>query len=360
MSLVDAGAVGTAFNEDYMMDMLVPHLLSGFACMDFLSHLPCDLAIIRGKIGCRPGAFLFYFGCRYLSVLSILSLLAYYDAYRVMRMETLSYICQVASSLSLGFAFSIITTRICALYKNTYLSLALQLVTLVFWGFMFYGLQDFDIVVVPERHVGARVTTCVLMISLSTCGVVLALTYVFVVARREHSFRIHDCFKMLYEADVLEFLTIWVVVLPGNILSILDASQSSESPNVPESTGLKHNLPARPHFVTARIYRKMIYRFQVCPRRDVPLSFYDWFKWGALGLAGRFRMHIHPRTLLGPHQSHELNEHPQSSRRGSTSLHVSVSGHRPAGTPGSGNRACAPANSRTTYAQSSLYDSRIS
>ena len=64
--------------------------------MNFLSHLPCDLAILRGRMGCRYGALLLYFGCRYLSLVSIVSLLAYYDASRVVRVD-------VSRTLLLGY-----------------------------------------------------------------------------------------------------------------------------------------------------------------------------------------------------------------------------------------------------------------
>ena len=88
--------------------------------------------------------------------------------------------------------------------------------------------------VVPNHPPGIRTAICALStyarqtfdfrlpyrplaIALSTCGALLSTLYVLVVARREHNYRIHDCFKMLYTADVAEFMTIWIVVLPASV-----------------------------------------------------------------------------------------------------------------------------------------------
>ncbi len=91
------------------MNMFVPHLLFGYAwrvhfpqflrcshlradreslySMNFFSYLSCDLALLRGKVGCRPGAFILYYPCRYLSILSMVTFLAYYDSFQNAQLE---------------------------------------------------------------------------------------------------------------------------------------------------------------------------------------------------------------------------------------------------------------------------------
>lgn len=49
--------------------------------MNFLSNISSDIALVRGRYGCRPGAFFMYFGCRYLSLLSMIMLLVWFDVY---------------------------------------------------------------------------------------------------------------------------------------------------------------------------------------------------------------------------------------------------------------------------------------
>ena len=41
--------------------------------MSFLSAFHWDWSLLKGKVGCRPGAFGLYFGCRYLAILSMFS-----------------------------------------------------------------------------------------------------------------------------------------------------------------------------------------------------------------------------------------------------------------------------------------------
>ena len=70
--------------------------------MNFLSTLSCDLALLKGKLGCRPGAFLLYFGCRYCTLLSIISLLAYTDFMAIARIDVSNYMthCSLAVLLT--------------------------------------------------------------------------------------------------------------------------------------------------------------------------------------------------------------------------------------------------------------------
>ena len=56
----------------------LPNILSDSMC--FLSSLEFDLDLLRGKTGCRPGAFLIYYGCRYLSTLTVVMLFVYNNA----------------------------------------------------------------------------------------------------------------------------------------------------------------------------------------------------------------------------------------------------------------------------------------
>ena len=94
----------------------------------------------------------------------------------------------------------------------------------------------------------------------------------------------------------------------------------------------------------ARIYRKMIYRIQVCPRGDLPLEVFvlyvaclavfrslllteclrmlTRFDWCALAIARILGASASFSTRFRPRQSHELNELPRSPQRTSIALPV--------------------------------------
>lgn len=51
--------------------------------MDFLSSFSWDWSLLKGKMGCKPGAFILYFGCRYLGILSVVATVVFLDAFPV-------------------------------------------------------------------------------------------------------------------------------------------------------------------------------------------------------------------------------------------------------------------------------------
>lgn len=49
--------------------------------MDFLSSFSWDWSLVKGKLGCRPGAFILYFGCRYMGILSVVTTVVFLDTF---------------------------------------------------------------------------------------------------------------------------------------------------------------------------------------------------------------------------------------------------------------------------------------
>ncbi|KAI0800179.1 hypothetical protein C8Q74DRAFT_1191174 [Fomes fomentarius] len=255
---------------DLAVDMFVPHLLSGFACMNFLSNVSSDIALVRGRYGCRPGAFFLYFGCRYLSLLSMIMLLVWFDVYAAAPIDTLNYICKAAAALSLAFAYSIMVVRICAWFPNTYFCLALELSALAFWGLTVAGTEYMR----PQR--GSVLTCRVTVFSLSTGALVGALFYVLYVRRGDHRFRIRQCGKLLWKENMPELALIWGVAFPGTVLYYLDRSANCESSSYSERSCSCKSHPAlvitqkganalHSTILVCRLYRTMIERLDYCP-----------------------------------------------------------------------------------------------
>ncbi|RPD57849.1 hypothetical protein L227DRAFT_613248 [Lentinus tigrinus ALCF2SS1-6] len=204
--------------DGFTTGMLVSHLISGVACMNFFSNLSCDFDLLRGKVGCRPGAFLLYFGCRYLSILSMVTTLTYYDIFSAVRVNALGYICQAAAGLAFTFASAIMVAR-------TYLCVGLEVVQLGFWGLTF---ASFKYLANPwNEQVGIRIALSAILLFISTCAIIVALVHAFHLSRHEHHYRIAACFKTLLRDDVPELALIWALSVSSMIVFYYDASTNA-------------------------------------------------------------------------------------------------------------------------------------
>ncbi|KAI1790346.1 hypothetical protein LXA43DRAFT_1095495 [Ganoderma leucocontextum] len=347
MDQVDAGDGQILPAADHSMNMFLPHLLFG---MNFFSYLSCDLALLRGKVGCRLGAFMLYYPCRYLSLLSMISFLVYYDALEKARLDVLTYISQAASTLSLGFALSILVIRISILYKNKYLTILLPLMMVALWGVLLRNMVE-GLTQPAPPDIGPHAAMAILMLCIPTSGLVLALFYVLVVAKHEHNFRVRDCLRMMWDTDVAEFALICVIAVPSTVFYLLDLPGFAWS-----HLSLGYSSFVTTTITAARIYRKMIRRLDSCPVNLAPPQVYGWLKQGAIFVASKLGLRSESSASASS-QAHQPNGAPQlGSQRASQSLTLSIlSGRqRPS------NRVCLPAHSRSTYAQTSLYESQPS
>ncbi|CDO76733.1 hypothetical protein BN946_scf184813.g3 [Trametes cinnabarina] len=134
----------------------IVNLATGYSCMSILSSFHLDWSLLKGRIGCRPGAFTLYFGCRYMASMSMLSTMVYLNAFFVTSLDSLRYLAQVrivysipllhdaelsggvvlqvTGSIALGLAYSVLLIRIAAIYEKLWLSAVLDLLMLFFWG----------------------------------------------------------------------------------------------------------------------------------------------------------------------------------------------------------------------------------
>lgn len=93
---------GACPTTELTLGMIVTHLITGYGwcvapisalvplrtanrtrphSMDFLSSFSWDWSLLKGKMGCKPGAFILYFGCRYLGMLSVVATIVFLDAF---------------------------------------------------------------------------------------------------------------------------------------------------------------------------------------------------------------------------------------------------------------------------------------
>ncbi|KAI0752820.1 hypothetical protein C8Q80DRAFT_1267305 [Daedaleopsis nitida] len=220
MPLLSANNTNTSENIEGNY-MFIPHLISGFACMNFFSTLSCDLDFVRGKLGCRFSAFLLYLGCRYFGMLSIVATLTYNDVY-LAAIEPLNYICQIASSLSMGFAHTIMAFRLFALFPNVYFGIGLQLICFALWALLLTGMWDTARPWTP--HISIHTGVSVLMLLISTTGLILTVVHAFYVCRHEHQFNIRACWRLVWKDNVPEFAVMSSVAVPAAVLYYLDRS----------------------------------------------------------------------------------------------------------------------------------------
>ncbi|KAI0740856.1 hypothetical protein C8Q76DRAFT_791243 [Earliella scabrosa] len=375
MFLFSIDGEGGADIETIAARMFVPHIVSGFACMNFLSTLSCDLALLKGKLGCRPGAFLLYFGCRYCTLLSIISLLAYTDFMAIARIDILGYIAEATAAIALAFAYSIMAVRICTFVPNVYFCTGVEFTMLTFWALVLIGLQD--VARSWRNHTGLHIAIGVLSLLLPTGALVLALFHVLYVSRAEHRFRIKECSAMLWDANVPEFAIICAVVIIATVLFFREISSSAWSHhNVsygaflvlyvyfrpPHARVFLTSFPMISTVVAGRLFRTMVQRLSYCPiHKNSPI--FGWVKAAAVFIARSIRSdndnegpkHKSVLHFFCPHKP-STDRAPRHTASGRV-VSFSTGGSRHGGRRRS-ESTCIPANSRTTYAHSSLYDSR--
>nr|VWO96502.1 Transcriptional regulatory protein SEF1 [Ganoderma boninense] len=311
----DGGLIPPA--EDHTMDMFVPHLLFGYAC-----------------------------------ILSMFLLLAYYDSSQMPELAVLTHISEVMCALSVGFALSILAVRVCALYKNKYLSLVMQLMALAWWSITLFNMQDIAQRGVPRSHIVSHAAMAIMVAAIPTSTLLLTLFYVLVVAKHEHNFRVRDCLWMLWNVDVPELALISIITVPCTVFFILDVFDSATY-----HLALDFAAFMTTTITAARIYRKMLRRLDACPVNLCPIEAYRWLKQSALFMAGKVGLKPKPH-LIASNQAHPSGGIPPlGSQRASQSVTLSMLSARQRQ---ANNRVCVPAHSRSTYAHSSLYDSQAS
>ncbi|KAI0351950.1 hypothetical protein OH77DRAFT_825561 [Trametes cingulata] len=183
--------------------MIITQILTGYSCMTFLSAFPWDWALATRKIGCRPGAFLLYFPCRYLSFMSVISTIVYLDAFPVVSVDPLRYLSQVTAGISIGLAYSIFLVRIAYMFKKRWLSIILDVLKLALWIIILKGTAEIPNVL--QNRLGGEFAEAIYTLTVSAFAFALSLVKAFYLCRQEHRFKIRACIAVLWREDVLEF-----------------------------------------------------------------------------------------------------------------------------------------------------------
>ncbi|KAI0365078.1 hypothetical protein BV20DRAFT_955070 [Pilatotrama ljubarskyi] len=199
---------GSIVSSKLTVAMIITQLLTGYSCMTFLSTLSCDWALATGKIGCRPGAFLVYFGCRYMSFMSVISTIVYLDAFPVALIDPLRYLSQVTAGISIGLAYTIFLVRIAFMFKKTWLGTILDILKLVLWIIIWNATSQLPNIL--QNHLGSQVAEAIYTLIVSTFAFASSLVQVLYLCRQEHGFKIRPCAAVMRREDVVEFGTIWV------------------------------------------------------------------------------------------------------------------------------------------------------
>ncbi|KAI0669527.1 hypothetical protein C8Q78DRAFT_976883 [Trametes maxima] len=197
------------------LSMIVTHLVAGSACMSFLSAFSWDWQLARGKAGCRVGAFTLYYGCRYLSILSVLSTMVFLDAFPVTLVNPLRYISQIAASLSLGLAYCILLVRIGAMYKNIWLCVGLDLLKVICWGIMWKTIVDTPGVV--AFHPGTMLAEAIYNVFVPSLMFVASLFFALYVRREDHHFKPREMYRTCEREDIFEFAFAWGFMMAAGV-----------------------------------------------------------------------------------------------------------------------------------------------
>ncbi|KAH9935147.1 uncharacterized protein BXZ73DRAFT_100535 [Epithele typhae] len=361
------GFEGAAGFEAGPTALIAPTLLSGAACVAFGSTLWFDLRLLRGKVGCRTSAFLFYLPARYLGILSIVLLMVYNDTLLAMELTSVRRVCWALSMLSAIFSSAIMVVKSSSLARHSYFMLAQELLWL---GFAIIQMRLLGYTRNPSmtpHQLGWQFADGAIAVVLSTCNFAAPLYSVFWKTRDEHHFNRNDCWKMATDACILEFGTVWVLTTLTCILFFFDQNKNAWRSFTTSSVSYIVSL-----VISWRIYHKFMMHTRhsasdtQCPFADnsvllpvVRASFA--FVSAKLNLparsaaaSGALRA-VFPKMTLGCCRGPRI----RSVEEGRVSI-VTTS-RRPGTSRGARThqRACRPEDkSHSTYAQTSLFDSR--
>ncbi|KAI0774917.1 hypothetical protein BD413DRAFT_308260 [Trametes elegans] len=224
---------GTITSMKLSIGMMVTNLVVGYGCMDFLSTCRWDWLLLRGKVGCRPGAFLVYYGCRYLGITSAFCTLIFLDAFPMVFLKSLRYVCQITAGLSLGLAYSIFLVRLSSMLQNVWVCSILDLMVLLFWGIVW---------------------------KVSTSAFGASLVHSLHICRHEHHYKIRDTMRVLNKDDVGEYGLVWAITVVNAVIVFLDRDPSGVSIFLTSLVTFMVDM-----IVACRMYRKMLQRCNNCP-----------------------------------------------------------------------------------------------
>ncbi|KAI9059904.1 hypothetical protein FKP32DRAFT_1679439 [Trametes sanguinea] len=206
--------------------VIIANLATGYSCMSFLSAFHWDWSLVKGRVGCRPGAFMVYFGCRYLAILSMVSTIAYLNAFAVTSLYPLRYLAQLTGGIALGLAYSVLLIRIAAIFENIWLSAFLDVLKLVFWAIIWKSTTE-----VPgeHRHLRTELAMEVYTLVVSALAFFTILYHALHLCKRERHPTVMIRVRILWREDVCEYALICATAIASAIVTFLDHDPSGFS-----------------------------------------------------------------------------------------------------------------------------------
>ncbi|KAH9889278.1 hypothetical protein C8Q73DRAFT_153316 [Cubamyces lactineus] len=237
--------------------MIITNLVTGSACMSFLSAFHWDWSLLKGRVGCRPGAFGLYFGCRYLAISSMFSTIMFLNAFPVTLLNPLRYIAQATAGVALGLSYSIFLIRIAVIFKNVWVSAVLDLLKVIFWAIVWKQMGDVPWIHRPLGTQLAMFAYCAVVSMLSFFTLVVHVMYV---RKDEHHFRAPALARALWRGDVPEYALLCASATVAAIISFIDWDPSGCSNFTAAYVDFSITT-----FMACRVYRNMAVRLDRCP-----------------------------------------------------------------------------------------------
>ncbi|KAI0827771.1 hypothetical protein BC628DRAFT_1318152 [Trametes gibbosa] len=217
---------GLVASSKLTLGMIVTHLVTGYACMDFLSFLSWDWQLLRATTtttttrGCRAGAVLFYFAPRYFGIAAVLATVTFLDAFPIVFINPLKYFAAITAGIALAVSAATILLRISCMYKNVWFCGALDVLKYTFWGVLARAMILSPTVL--QAH-GIHLVETVLILSMTTLAFGAACVRALWACRGEHGFGARALVRVLEREDVAETGVAWAAVLAMSVSRVLGA-----------------------------------------------------------------------------------------------------------------------------------------
>ncbi|KAI0653335.1 hypothetical protein C8Q70DRAFT_641329 [Cubamyces menziesii] len=237
--------------------MIITNLVTGAACMSFLSAFHWDWSLLKGKVGCRPGAFGLYFGCRYLAIFSMFSTIMFLNAFPVFPLDPLRYLAQATAGIALGLSYSILLIRIAAIFRNIWASAVLDFLKIIFWAIVWKQLGDVPWV---HKHLGTQLAMYAYCAVVSMFSFSMIIVNVVYFRKDEHNFRAPALARALWKSDACEYALLSASATVAAVVSFVDWDPSGFSNFTAAYVDFSITT-----FMACRVYRNMTVRLDRCP-----------------------------------------------------------------------------------------------
>lgn len=287
--------------------------MSGTGLWECLRTLDFDWDLLSRTRGCYWGAFLGYIGCRYGTVVAVTSSSIYICAIWFHHYKSLSYMWQVASTLSIGFAYQIMSIRVITIWRKRHIFWATVLLQLGVWICAVIGIW-FTVHTGPSQVYFEQFFSVYLFTISNFILVMVAYGLVRARQRRLYPFnnrKLHACaWNDLYDESLSSLLVFWTGRFVASTVSLMDLDEVGYVRLMTGYTGYILVVTC-----ACRTYVTMVDRSRSCPV-DVPYNIREFLRYGPGRIQDAHREDHNNRIVTPPnaadvvskaHQTFELN-----------------------------------------------------